>query len=137
LLTFLSRKYCTSTSDVVELGCGCGRIARALKEPWFQGSYVGVDIDDEMLEYCRENFPSERFKFVRSLHKSTIYSATNPYNEKLTIGYDLHIAEPNSKDFVYAFTLYTYLMEKEISDYLNDTYRILRPQGMMYLNFFA
>jgi SAM-dependent methyltransferase len=112
---------------VVEFGCGCGRIARALKEPWFQGSYVGVDIDDEMLEYCRENFPSERFKFVRSPHKSTIYSATNPYNEKLTIGYDLHIAEPNSTDFVYAFTLYTHLMEKEISDYLNDTYRILRP----------
>ena len=54
-LTFLSRKYCTARSDVVELGCGCGRIARALREPswnpWFEGTYVGVDIDDEMIEY--------------------------------------------------------------------------------------
>ena len=24
-LTFLARKYCTSNSDVVELGCGCGQ----------------------------------------------------------------------------------------------------------------
>ena len=136
-LTFLSRKYCTSTSDVVELGCGCGRIARALKEPWFQGTYVGVDIDDEMLEYCRENFPSERFKFVRSPHRSTIYSATNPYDDRSTIEHDLHIAETNSKDFVYAFTLYTHLLEKEVSDYLTHTYRILRPDGIIYLNYFC
>ncbi len=134
-LTFLSRKYCTSTSDVVELGCGCGRIARALKEPWFEGTYVGVDIDDEMLEYCWNNFPPERFKFVRSPHKSATYSATNPHDGRLTIGHDLLISEPNSKDFVYAFTLYTHLLEKEVTDYLQETYRILRPQGIMYLNF--
>jgi SAM-dependent methyltransferase len=117
------------------LGCGCGRIARALKEPWFEGSYVGIDIDDEMLEYCRNNFPSERFKFARSPHKSATYSAANPHDDRLTIGHDLLIAEPNSKDFVYAFTLYTHLLEKEVTDYLQETYRILRPQGIMYLNF--
>lgn len=27
-LTSLSRNYCASDSDVVELGCGCGRVAR-------------------------------------------------------------------------------------------------------------
>jgi SAM-dependent methyltransferase len=134
-LTFLSRKYCTSTSDVVELGCGCGRIARALKEPWFEGTYVGVDIDDEMLAYCRNHFPPERFKFVRSPHKSTTYSATNSHDDKLTVGHDLLIVEPNSKDFVYAFTLYTHLLEREVTDYLQETYRILRPQGIMYLNY--
>jgi SAM-dependent methyltransferase len=134
-LTFLSREYCTSTSDVVELGCGCGRIARALKEPWFEGTYVGVDIDDEMLEYCRDNFPSERFKFVRSPHKSTTYSPTTPHDDRLTIGHDLLIAEPNSKSFVYAFTLYTHLLEEEVTDYIQETYRILRPEGIMYLNF--
>ena len=69
-LAFLSRRYCTSISDVVELGCGCGRVARALKEPswdpWFEGTYVGVDIDSEMIEYCRNNFPAPRFKFILS-----------------------------------------------------------------------
>jgi SAM-dependent methyltransferase len=56
-LAFISRNYCTSSSDVVELGCGCGHIARALREPWcrpwFEGAYLGVDIDSEMIEYCR------------------------------------------------------------------------------------
>ena len=32
-LMFLSRKYCTSNSDVVELGCGCGRLTRPLRDP--------------------------------------------------------------------------------------------------------
>src|SRR6266705_233468 len=56
-LTFLSRQYCTFRSDVVELGCGCGRVARSLKDDWFEGTYLGVDIDSEMLEYCQRNFP--------------------------------------------------------------------------------
>lgn len=133
-LTFLSRNYCTATSDVVELGCGCGRIARALKEPWFQGTYVGVDIDDEMLEYCRHNFPSDRFRFIRSPHKNVTYSATADHDGS-TSRHDFLTAEPNSKDFVYAFTLFTHLLESEATEYLQETYRILKAGGLMYLNF--
>jgi SAM-dependent methyltransferase len=135
-LTFLSRKYCTSSSDVVELGCGCGRIARSLKEPWFQGSYVGIDIDDEMLGYCRDNFPIGRFKFKLSPHNNSTYSSGNS-NDTPRTELDLVIAEPNSKDFVYAFTLYTHLLERELTDYLRETYRILRTGGIMYINFFC
>jgi SAM-dependent methyltransferase len=133
-LTFLSRNYCTSNSDVVELGCGCGRIARALKEPWFQGTYVGVDIDTEMLEYCRHNFPAGRFEFILSPHRSSTYSSGNS-RDKSTNEQNLHIAEPNSKDFVYAFTLYTHLLEREATDYLQETHRVLRAGGVVYMNF--
>ena len=36
-LDFLARQLCSANSDVVELGCGCGRIARPLKGAWFNG----------------------------------------------------------------------------------------------------
>jgi SAM-dependent methyltransferase len=72
-LNFLSRRYYTFSSDVVELGCGCGGIARALKEAWFEGTYVGVDIDEEIIEYCRKNFPAGRFEFILSPHRSKTY----------------------------------------------------------------
>jgi hypothetical protein len=49
-LNFLSRNYCKSSSDVVELGCGCGRIARALRDPWFEGTYVGVDVPVQLTQ---------------------------------------------------------------------------------------
>jgi SAM-dependent methyltransferase len=135
-LFFLSRKYCTASSDVVELGCGCGRIARVLRDSWFEGTYVGVDIDDEMLEYCRDNFSAERFKFIKSPHESSIYSSRNSPDTSTT-DHQLYIAEPNSKDFVYAFTLYTHLLERELIEYLWETYRILRVGGTMYINFFC
>jgi SAM-dependent methyltransferase len=133
-LNFLSRNYCKSSSDVVELGCGCGRIARALRDPWFDGTYVGVDIDNEMIEYCRDNFPAARFKFVLSPHKSKAYSSGNLHCPSTTERHPV-VAEQNSKDFVYAFTLYTHLLEREVTDYLQETYRILRDGGIMYMNF--
>jgi SAM-dependent methyltransferase len=135
-LTFLSRKYCNSSSDLVELGCGCGRVARVLKDPWFEGTYVGVDIDNEMLEYCRHNFPPGRFEFILSPHESTTYSSNDFHNTSAT-AFDLVIAEPNSKDFVYSLSLYSHLLEAEVIDYLRETYRILRADGIMYMTFFC
>src|SRR6516164_1375942 len=134
-LTFLSRKFCTFNSDVVDLGCGCGGVARALREPWFEGTYVGVDIDAEAIEYCRSNFPAERFQFVLSPHKSTIYSPHNLEETLETI--DLVIAEPHSKDFVYSVSLYSHLLETNLLNYLRETYRMLRSDGVMYMTFFC
>jgi SAM-dependent methyltransferase len=139
-LTFLSRKYCTSNSDVVELGCGCGRLARPLRNPpwspWFEGTYVGIDIDSEMIEYCRNNFPAERFQFILSSHKSKTYSRGNSCTESNT-ALDVSIAAPESKDFVYSLSLYSHLLEIEVVDYLNETYRILKGDGIMYMTFFC
>ncbi len=139
-LGFLSRKYCTFSSDVVELGCGCGRIARVLRDPWwgswFEGTYVGVDIDPEMIEYCRNNFPAPRFEFILSPHKSTTYSPKKSCDAP-EIARDLAIAAPESKDFVYSFSLFTHLLEAEVRDYLRETYRILRAHGIMYMTFFC
>jgi SAM-dependent methyltransferase len=137
-LAFLSRGYCTSTSDVVELGCGCGRIALALNDPrwdpWFKGTYLGVDIDSEMLQYCRNNFPAPRFEFILSPHNSETYSPNKSNSMREKPG-DLVIAAPESKDFVYSIGLFTNLLETEISSYLKETYRILRPDGAMLMNF--
>jgi SAM-dependent methyltransferase len=135
-LTFLSRQFCTPKSDVVELGCGCGRLTRALKEPWFEGTYLGVDIDNEMLEYCRKAFTESRFKFLSSPHHSDTYSPNKPHNEDL-VPIELVIAESDSKDFVYSLSLYSHLLEKEAEEYMRETYRILRHDGIMYLSFFC
>jgi SAM-dependent methyltransferase len=139
-LIFLSRKYCTSNSDVVELGCGCGRLARVLRDPWwgpwFEGTYLGVDIDREMIEYCQNNFPAPRFQFILSPHKSTIYSSNKSCISAETSS-ALEIAAPESKDFVYSFSLFTHLLEAEALEYLRETYRILRTGGIMYMTFFC
>jgi SAM-dependent methyltransferase len=139
-LTFLSRKYCTSKADVVELGCGCGRIARPLRDPpwdpWFEGTYVGVDIDGEMIEYCRSNFPESRFQFILSPHRSSTYSSGNLYDAQETPS-KLVIANERSKDFVYSISLYSHLLETEFIEYMQESYRILRTNGIMFMTFFC
>jgi SAM-dependent methyltransferase len=140
-LMFLSRKYCTSKSDLVELGCGCGRIARPLRDPrwdpWFDGTYVGVDIDSEMIDYCRSNFPKDRFQFILSPHRSSIYSHSNSHDAQEKTPSKLFIANEQSKDFIYSLSLYTHLLETEVIEYVQESYRILRTGGIMFMTFFC
>jgi SAM-dependent methyltransferase len=140
-LTFLSRKYCTPNSDLVEIGCGCGRLARPLMYPpwedsWFKGTYVGVDIDSEMIEYCRNNFPRGRFEFILSPHRSNTYSPDHLSGTSETT-FGLAIAPQESKDFVFSLSLYSHLLEREAVDYLHETYRILKADGIMFMTFFC
>ena len=139
-LTFLSRKYCTSKSDVVELGCGCGRLARPLRDPpwdpWFEGTYVGVDIDSEMIEYCRSHFPEGRFQFILSPHRSATYSPANLHGALETPS-KFVIADEHSKDYIYSFSLYSHLLETEVIEYMQESYRILRTNGIMFMTFFC
>jgi len=139
-LNFLSREYCTSKSDVVELGCGCGRLARPLRDPpwdpWFEGTYVGVDIDREMIEYCRSNFPADRFQFILSPHRSSTYSANNLHGSQEPTS-KFVIADEQSKDYVYSLSLYSHLLEKEVVEYMRESHRILRINGIMFMTFFC
>lgn len=131
---FCTHNYCKFNSDVVELGCGCGRIANPLRDDWFEGTYVGIDIDQEMIEYCRHKFTDERFQFILSPHYSKTYSSIRHRQERQPA---FTIAGPDSKDFVYSISLYSHLLETEFSEYLVESFRILRPSGLMFMTFFC
>jgi SAM-dependent methyltransferase len=137
-LDFLSKRYCHSTSDIIELGCGCGRIARPLKGAWFHGTYVGVDIDEEMIHFCRKNFPQDRFRFVLSPHSSATYSAKrNTATSANSARAKLDIADADSGDFIFSISLFSHLLEPELMQYLRESARILRSNGLMHLTFFC
>jgi SAM-dependent methyltransferase len=121
---------------VVELGCGCGRVARALRDRWFEGTYLGVDIDEEMIEYCRQSFIKDRFQFMLSPHRSATYSSNGSGAPKETAS-ELVLAEPDSKDFVFSISLYSHLLERKAVDYIQESFRILRKNGVMQLTFFC
>lgn len=134
------KKYCTISSDVVELGCGCGRLARPLRDPpwslWFMGTYVGVDIDHEAIKYCRSHFPEDKFQFIVSPHKSTTYVVGKPHGAQETHS-KFVIANEQNKDFVYSLSLCTHLLEKEVIEYVEESFRILKTGGIMFMTFFC
>jgi SAM-dependent methyltransferase len=131
-LKWLSSGYVKANSEVVEIGCGCGRIAHPLREDWFKGTYVGIDIDTELLDWCSSHFPSDKFSFMSSPHTSATYSGH-------AVSENTSFAFPNSwrKDFVYSTSLYTHLLEPELINYTRESYKILRDGGTMCMSLFC
>ena len=57
-LDILSRQF----KDVLEVGCGSGRIYRHLQEHGFQGSYTGVEMAEYVIEGNRTRYPGAQWK---------------------------------------------------------------------------
>jgi SAM-dependent methyltransferase len=134
---FIESRFCRLDSSIVEIGCGCGRYAQFLRDyhykgERFSGRYLGIDVDAEMLEWCRQHFDSERFEFHQSTHKNAAYNA--PGNG--TGEYVLPAAD-QSVDFVFAGSLFTHLLEREVVNYCREIFRVLKPGGHMAMYFFS
>lgn len=124
-------------SNIVDIGVGCGRYAHVLRDLDFYGerytgSYTGVDIDDELLAWCRGAFPSDRFRFIRSNQPSSSYIASG--DGRVDVEFDLPTA---SQDLVFSRSLFSHLLEPEILAYVDESGRVLRPGGIMSMTFFS
>jgi SAM-dependent methyltransferase len=129
--------WCSLDSNIVDIGCGCGRFAHHLrdyrfKDQTYTGKYVGIDIDDEMLSWCRRKFDSERFEFHKSTDGSKAYKAAG----SAASGYRLP-SENHSVDFVFSTSLLTHLLEEELLNYFRESYRVLRPGRWMAMTCFC
>jgi len=128
---------CRLDSTIVDIGCGCGRYTHHLRDyrfgpERFSGKYIGIDIDEEMLNWCRRNFDSERFSFHRSNHDSKAYKAVgNP-----EAYYVLPMADEGA-DFVFSTSLFTHLLEKEVANYCRESYRVLKRDCFMAMACFS
>jgi ubiquinone/menaquinone biosynthesis C-methylase UbiE len=133
----MSRGAVSPKSTIVDIGCGCGRFAHHLRDfryadARFSGKYIGVDIDEEMLEWCRRNFDAPRFEFLHSTHASKSYKQGGDG----TAVYALPIPD-QSVDFVFSTSLFTHLLEPELKNYLSESFRMLKPGGFMNMSFFC
>ncbi len=131
---FFAKGYANANSAIVEIGCGCGRIANPLNQDYFQGTYLGIDIDAEMIAYCQSHFPADRFTFRLSPHRSSVYGAANATPEDAR---SFVIGDANSKDFIFSTSLFTHLLEEELRFYMRESFRALRPNGRIFMSFFC
>lgn len=124
------------SSDIVEIGVGCGRRAFhirdfRLSDSTFTGTYLGIDIDGELLDWCRRNFDS-RFTFEQSTHASASY-----VNEEAAEGYYRVPRADASVDFFLGTSVLTHLLEPQLRNYLEEGARVLRPGRTLAMTCFA
>lgn len=129
---FFSRDLVTTSSHIVDIGCGCGRAAYGLKNlSKFTGRYSGIDVDKEMIQWCSTNIRDDRFKFIHANIYNTVY---NPNGRREQ--YQISLPD-QSQDFVFSQSLFTHLLEDVINNYLQETFRLLKPNGKFCMGVFC
>jgi SAM-dependent methyltransferase len=121
--------------DVLDVGCGGGRMAAALLYYLGekQGSYVGFDVHKPSIEWCRKaiapRHPRFDFQFVDL--DNPIYNASKHSATEFTFPF----AE-NTFDFAIATSLFTHMFMGEVANYLRQAFRVLRPGGAFFCTAF-
>lgn len=120
--------------NILEFGCGIGRDAIWLSHELTTGSYVGIDIIEESINWCRDNIQKDRPNF--SFHHFNVAdNLHNPTGTQSVGDFNFPVAD-NSIDRIFAFSVFTHMYADQIAHYLNECGRVLRPGGRAYLTIF-
>ncbi|GHD49963.1 methyltransferase [Thalassobaculum fulvum] len=121
--------------DVLDLGCGIGRMAIPLTQ-YLDASarYVGVDVNRAGITWCRRRITRvyPNFVFRHLDYQNPLY---NPAGKKLPWEHPLPF-EPASFDFVIATSVFTHLSRQDVKSYFRQLAEVLRPGGRLFATFF-
>jgi ubiquinone/menaquinone biosynthesis C-methylase UbiE len=119
--------------QVLDVGCGLGRLARALTEFLSaKGTYSGIDVNESSIDWCQANYVGYRnFTFVHA----DVYNAH--YNKDATTRADDYVFPFEGKrfDFIFSTSLFTHMLLDGADNYLKEMARVLRPGGAMWNTF--
>jgi ubiquinone/menaquinone biosynthesis C-methylase UbiE len=107
----------TQVDNFLEIGCGDGRYARNIIK--YVNNYVGIDIRDESLKFA-----------IKSLgnYKQVVFYKNN--------GHDLSQIKDLSMDIVFSYQTFFYISKEEyVFEYLNEIFRVLKPNGFAKIQF--
>jgi SAM-dependent methyltransferase len=100
------------TMKVLEIGCGSGRITRALAEVF--GEVYAVDISGEMIRQARET--------LRDARNAHVFQNS---------GSDLAVLGDIQVDFAFSYIVFQHIPSREvIQSYVREVHRLLRPGGL-------
>lgn len=127
----VERGWVRDGAQVLDLGCGIGRNAVALHDQVELRSYDGVDVDAEMVAWCKEHLADDRMRFHHADLFSTVY---NPGGRPVT-GYRLPLAD-GSMTFSLGVSLFSHLVSRDARHYAAELARVTAAGGFAVHTFF-
>lgn len=115
--------------QLLDIGCGSGRLAYGL-HGWFGDGYVGVDVNAELIDFCRESFPAFRFEHIDL--ESDLY---NPGSSTPAEAVVLDFPDA-SFDCITLFSVITHITTAVTRRYLSEIHRLLAPGGSVLFTCF-
>jgi ubiquinone/menaquinone biosynthesis C-methylase UbiE len=100
------------TMKILEVGCGAGRVTKALASVF--GEVHGVDISAEMVRLARQA--------LRPCGNAIVYQNN---------GVDLSVVPTNQFDFAFSYLVFQHIPSRAIvHNYLREVHRLLRPGAL-------
>lgn len=128
---FLTLGKMKLTDTILEIGCGCGRMAFSLLD--LAGTYHGIDVNKEMIDWCQQKITTTYPRFTFS-HVDISNKAFNP-DGKLDI-LDFRINYYNYYDFIFLTSVFTHVKEDGFTHYMREITKALKPGGKVFSTFF-
>jgi SAM-dependent methyltransferase len=123
---------------VLDIGCGCGRLAyalamdAALRE--LQIVYAGMDVDRASIHWCTKNISPRNPNFT--FYHADCYNASyNPQGAIAAADYRFPHADA-AFQLILLTSICTHVLEREMRHYIEEIARLLAPGGVAYATFF-
>ncbi len=115
--------------SIVDLGCGCGRIATYLAQWLSDARFLGLDIWRIGVDWATQHITSAygTYRFHCPTEKKKGYESGEQYAVPVRDG---------DVDLVLSHSLFTHLAVGACDSYLRETGRLLKPGGLAFLTFF-
>ncbi|MEM6374736.1 MAG: class I SAM-dependent methyltransferase [Pseudomonadota bacterium] len=119
----------TPTSDVLDVGCGTGRVAVPLTSFLTSGSYNGFDIVKDSIDWCNDAFAEyDNFNFTHvDIHSKYYNESASQLAEEFTFPFD-----DAQFDLIWSSSLFTHMLIHGVDNYLSEMARVLRKGGMIW-----
>lgn len=125
----------TPDMTFVEIGSGIGRDAFQLLDIIGPGGrYTGIDVQRESIVWCQQNI-TKRYPNFEFVHFNAYHELHNPLSTKTTMDFRIPLPD-RSVDRVAAGSVLTHIFRDEVTHYMKEIARVLKPNGLAYLTFF-
>jgi SAM-dependent methyltransferase len=122
------------SSVVLDIGCGCGRVATPIAEYLRDGIYHGIDIVEPMVDWCKENISAStpHFHFHHADLRNTLYRKEGQTADSYVFPFP-----DGTFDVIFATSVFTHLIPASANQYAREVARLLKPEtGRGLLTFF-
>jgi SAM-dependent methyltransferase len=115
------------TENVLDVGCGIGRIAIPLTQYLTSGSYRGFDIIRHGIEWCSAKITPTYPNFLFT-HADVYNQHYNPTGAIKATEFEFPYPD-RSFDFVFLTSVFTHMLPRDLEHYVNEISRVLGPEG--------